>query len=186
VRSGPDPIGPTTFLVLDAATGKERKRFLSADPAINFSDFAIVDGALVYAENGDALARDLTTGQVRWSRHATFPRPLQDGGVPWMRIQLSADHSTVFTSGARGIAEVLDPRTGTVLWNARDRFLRAAEGRDAVFEDGAPRLESVAARSGRLRWARGAPAALRTHPGIPTNVGLDDGSMVVSATCDDG
>jgi hypothetical protein len=103
-----------------------------------------------------------------------------------MRIHLSADHATVFTSGERGIAEVLDTRTGAVLWNAEDRFLRAAEGRDAVFQDGDEQLESVEARSGRLPWKRRAPAVLRAHPGVPTNVGVDASSMVISATCDDG
>jgi outer membrane protein assembly factor BamB len=186
VRSGPDPIAPTTFLVLDADSGRERTRFLSADPAIPFSDFAIVDGALVYAENGDALARDLATGRVRWRRHATFPRPLDNGGLPWMRLQLSADHRTVFTSGERGIAEVLDARTGAVLWNAKDGFLQAAAGDDAVFEDGEQRIASVVARTGKPRWQRELLGALRRRGFVPTNVGVDDGLVVLSATCDDG
>ncbi len=92
----------------------------------------------------------------------------------------------MFTSGERGIAEVLDARTGALLWNASDRFLRAAESRDAVFEDGDRQLESVEARSGRPRWTRGSAGVLRASGRVPTNVGVDDGSVVVSATCDDG
>lgn len=121
---GPDkPSGPTTFFVLDATTGIERSRFTSDDPAFSFSDFAMVDGLLVYAERDYIVARQLDNGAVRWKTSVAFtaPTPPVQGLRPLL-MRASADAQTVFgLSGREFVA--LDTRTGAERWRTADHFI---------------------------------------------------------------
>ncbi|HEX3456149.1 MAG TPA: hypothetical protein VHS03_16120, partial [Gaiellaceae bacterium] len=49
-RSGSEALEPTTFFVLEGATGEELSRFDSADPRLTFSGVAMGHGLLVFSE----------------------------------------------------------------------------------------------------------------------------------------
>lgn len=165
-------LGLTTFFVLDARTGRERSpSFRIGDPAIQFSDFAIHDGALVYAEGRYAIARDLRTGEIRW-RHAT-DAPLPNPSVvnaEWMRIRISADGRAVFTSEAPGF-DVLDARTGAVRWStSRIEDVWGADRDTAIVLRADRRIAGLDLDTGDELWER--PIADLLHAGFRDEFGL--------------
>lgn len=193
----PNPLGPTTLLVIDASTGKERVRFTAENPNTSFSDFAIIDGALVFAEQADVVARDLTDGSVRW-RHPTGARlPPQLAGNAVLRIMLSSDGRTVFTDSYDQRLEILDAATGAVRWTepSRTLFFERADDATAVMQpaqEAEPgsgqsdrRLTARTNDRGKEQWTATVEDVLDTRLPVEFDVHAREGTALVAMRCPD-
>lgn len=177
-RSGSDPLGPTTFFLLDARSGTELGRFPSADPRLLFSGVAMGHGVFVYSERGDVVARSLDDGSEVWRRSFTEQRPL----IP------TSNRDVVVVATDGGGLEALDLETGKVRWTSTDALVRAADD-DTLLVIGISgidrRIRAVDLASGRLRWSRNLPAAM---PGNVSQVAfaVRDDTVVLTDACDLG
>jgi outer membrane protein assembly factor BamB len=178
---------PTTMFVLDAGSGRERSRFVVAEPAIPFSDFGIHDGLLVYADGGNAVGRDLEDGAVRWTHPSPQASAISEGGVPRSTIRVSADGASVFVGGARGFSDVLDASTGSLRWTAEPvRFFEAATRGEVIVADTDQGIAALDAMTGRQQWKRSTLRIFDQKPGFEVGVAASGSTVAVSPTCGDG
>jgi outer membrane protein assembly factor BamB len=177
-RRGSDPLGPTTFFVLDAHTGEERSRFESADPRLLFSGLAMGHGLLVYSERGSIVARALDDGSTIWRRSFHGERPLISASTSDRVVVATADHTL----------RSLDLRTGAHRWRVSNSLVRAYDERTAIVirTTGTDRgLRAVDMESGDVRWSRQLPGSL---PGNVSQVAfaVDGDTVVLTDACDLG
>ena len=147
------PYGPITFAVLDAKTGAERSRFAADDPELfYFSDVALRDGRLVYAQRSSIVSQHLSDGEEGWRT-----------GLGPVSMTRSIDNKTVFPrrSGATGHVTALDTSTGQERWTEVG-YLATGGNTTAVIgpSDGGRTLRGVDTGSGALRWRLDVPAEL--------------------------
>jgi outer membrane protein assembly factor BamB len=186
MKSGPSQ-SPTTMFVLDARTGMERARFAVAEPAIPFSDFAISNGVLVYADGANAVGRDVRDGSILWTHPSAQATPTSDGGVPRSTIHVSSGARTVFVGSTHGFSDVLDARTGALRWTADPvRYFEAATGSDVVVADTDQKITALDVATGRPRWVRRTLPFFDQKPGFEIAVAASSSSVAVSPTCGAG
>jgi outer membrane protein assembly factor BamB len=158
IRIGDRPAGATTFYVLDAHTGVQLATFTAADPSLVFSDVVLSRDGLVYGEGHALVARDLTTGQVSWTR--TFDDAFAQG-VPGVSVRTTQDPDVVLAEVERsgsGRVVALDGRTGATEWEVSQARVRAGGPRISLL-DPRPNTDSrlvvaVDTRTGRRLWQR--------------------------------
>lgn len=179
---------PVTLVVLDARAGKEQGRFDAGKPQLfYFSDVALTDGQVVYAEGRSIVGRRLPNGEQVWRRRFASDRDLDS-------MARSTDSRTVFAlaSGRDSRVTALDAATGQQRWtrSSNEDGFRSAGATASVFGDQHPSraLHSVGTSLGSPKWAYTIPSAL-TSPGlsaIDLTVGTAARRTAISGTCDDG
>ena len=186
-RIGDHPGSATTFVVLDARTGRPRNSVVAEDPTFQFSDILLARGALLYGEGASIVARDLATGTVRWTKD--FPAAASvGGGVAPVQLHATQSADRVLVSEIAAAAPhvvALDTRTGAALWDRPDSSVAAGGlAVDAVSERSGG-LVGVAAERGATRW-RSRMSRLVTGPVGSPSFGLAAGRLAVGQVCDTG
>lgn len=159
--NGDRPGSSTTFSVLAARSGEVRSSFVAADPTYSFSDMVLAAGALVHGEGRSLVARDLATGETRWT-HPFDDVPASASGLAGVYLRATDDPGVVLAEipGAERVV-ALDARTGSVRWEASPATVRAGGPRVTVLgEAGTHRLVGVDTQTGRQRWRRSVPDAV--------------------------
>jgi outer membrane protein assembly factor BamB len=176
---------PTTFHVLDAATGRERTAFLAANPKYSFSEIRMDDRALLYVEDVTVVARSLTDGATVWSRSFDDVRAqtgalevsLTGGAGDPLLVQLMNDHPRVVA---------LDPTDGATTWQRSDATVAAAGPSTVVVRESfTKRLAGVDRQTGATRWRRTIPDAVTAEPS-GFEIDVADGRVFVTKACDLG
>ena len=197
-RRGSEPLGPTTFFVLDSRTGAERARFSADDPQLRSSGVAMGRGVLAYSERGSIVARDLDDGSVTWQRSFSDEQPEIVASTKDL-VVFSAQPDVEQRVGATVDAadrriRALDLRSGATRWAVRDAMVRASDDRTIVAigpfrspsRSGADRrVRAIDLATGRLRWSRSLPASM---PGDTWQhaFAVHGDAVVVTDACDLG
>jgi outer membrane protein assembly factor BamB len=187
--------GLNGIYALDARTGEERWRFLTAGQ--NMPTPVLVDGSLVFSNgDGHAYALDARTGALKWKQDVVSINGMSS---------LAAGKGLVFFGGSRpGKFYALEARTGRVAWTWSDRALSATGMGDATpaYAEGvvvestvlatgraeAPVVGAVLAleaKSGRELWRRTFdPGQLK--PGMSTGTPVVHGDRIYVSSPIDG
>ena len=187
--------GLNGIYALDARTGEERWRFLTAGQ--NMPTPVLVDDLLIFSNgDGHAYALDARTGALRWKQDVVSINGMSS---------LAAGEGLVYFGGSRpGKFYALEARTGRVAWTWSDRALSAngmgdatpayAEGivvESTVLATGQPETPVVGAvlaleaKSGRELWRRTFSSG-RLKPGMSTGTPVVHGGRVYVSSPIDG
>jgi outer membrane protein assembly factor BamB len=175
------PASPIMFFVIDAQTGAELSRFDARDPAVQFSNLSITDGALVYAEGLSVLSRDLVTGTVRW-RQPVDEKKFQksNSNKPSVLLAVASDGATVFAYDENQAHPVIafDARSGATRWSLSGLRFRSADAQSTVLSTPgeASRLVVYDTATGSPRWER--------KLALDGNVALGGNRVATTPACD--
>lgn len=171
---------PVGVYVLDARNGNQVARFGAAAPSVQFSNFALTAGALIYAEDQAVISRDLLTGAERW-RHELDPAafPTTSDNVAPVLLTFAADGRTAY---AYAINEahplvVLDTGSGEERWATSNTRFRSADRRTTLLSlpIATGSILAVSTADGTQRWKRQVPTDM--------NVALAGNRVAVTPTC---
>jgi outer membrane protein assembly factor BamB len=185
-RSGDRPGSSTTFFVIDARTGEQTASFTATDPSYSFSDMVLADGALVYAEGASLVARDIASGNTRWT-HA-FADAVRSPGAPGVYARTTNGQKRVLAeihgSESSRVA-ALDIRTGDASWEASPGFVRSGGERYTVLGRPDQRLVGIDTQTGKQLWERRVPSTVGGRNATISS-DVNDGHLAVGEVCDLG
>jgi outer membrane protein assembly factor BamB len=178
--------GQVTFVVLDARTGKEQSRFDAGHPEnFMFSEVALRNHRLVYAQRRSLVARKVPQGTQDWVRKIDD----DPGAVTMAR---STDNKTAFalTSGTVLRVVAVDTTTGRERWTKTGVSLRDAGNSIAALSPvtTAPTetLRGTDSASGTSRWHYDVPSDLSSYRYPDLKVGDAGGRIAISTGCNPG
>lgn len=175
------PHGPISMVVLDARTGDELTRFEVGDPSrFDFSEVALTNDLVVYAEGSSVVARRLTDGSTAWTT-------TEDVFFPSLNRSRDARTVLAVSNGPRITA--FDTATGEVRWKTDHRLPVAVGNEVSVVTKGFPgrTLFGISTRSGAGRWHRVPPIAEPWREnGVFPDLQIAGNLLAVSSTCEDG
>ncbi len=186
-RSGDRPGSSTTFFVIDARTGEQTASFTAADPSFSFSDMVLADDALVYAEGAALVARDITSGDTRWT-HA-FDDTVGTPGAPGIYARTTNGQKQVLAeihgSDSSRVA-ALNIRTGATSWEASSGYVRSGGERYTVLgRPSSQRLVGIDTQTGKKLWERRVPPTVGGRDATISS-DLNDARLAVGEVCDLG
>ena len=187
LRTGDRPGSSTTFFVIDARTGAQTASFTADDPSFSFSDMVLADGALVYSEGTSLVARDVTSGDTRWT-HA-FDDVVGTPGAAGVYARTTSGQKQVLAeihrSGSTSVV-ALNIGTGATSWEVTQGYVRSGGPRYTVLgRPSSQRLVGVDTQTGEQLWERRVPPIVGGRYATISSA-VHDGRLAIGEVCDLG
>ena len=175
--------GRVTFVVLDARTGREDSRFDAGHPEnFDFTEVALTDTAIVYAQHSSIASRRLSDGTQNW-------RQKVDNNLGPLAMARSTDNRTVFAlrSGTVGRVVALDAITGRRRWTRSGQLADATSSTTVVGRAHPSRtLRGIDTSTGASGWRDVVSADLAPIGTAALKMRIAAGRLAMSTWCNSG